>query len=91
MPLVIERSVGQDFYVGDKRFVVTAIDGANAFTVQREHDGEAFHVVLGTPREVAASVIVAVGTRGQNTLARISIEAPQSIRVLRGELYRSSS
>jgi hypothetical protein len=91
LPLVIERAAGEDFYVGQERFVVASIESPTAFTLRRDVDGKMFHVVDGTPREIAASIRISVGSRGQNALARISIEAPRTIRVLRGELYRSQN
>ncbi|HEX5313989.1 MAG TPA: hypothetical protein VFX38_03650 [Gammaproteobacteria bacterium] len=59
-----------------------------AFILQRERDGKVFRLVDGSPQNLAPLVEASVGSRGQHSLARISIEAPRSIEILSGELYR---
>ncbi|HVC63634.1 MAG TPA: hypothetical protein VND19_25115 [Acetobacteraceae bacterium] len=88
MALVLERTEGQDFYIRDERYVVTKIISPKQFTVRRDRDGTTFDMVDGQSYELAPDATGSVGSRGQQTLARISIEAPRSVAVLRGELYR---
>jgi hypothetical protein len=89
MALVLERSDGQDFYIRDERYVVTKIISPQRFVVLRERDGAVFDMVDGQSYDLALDATGSVGSRGQQTLARITIEAPRSVSILRGELYRS--
>jgi hypothetical protein len=81
---------GEDFYVRDQQFLVSAVHGPKAFAITRTADGRTFDLVDDrVGQEVASSVRVLVGkSQGHGNLARVTVEAPLEIPVDRGESYR---
>jgi len=77
-----------DFYVDDTRFVVMDILSPTACIVQREDTGARFHIVDSRSTEIYPEVRLSIGTDGQNTLARLSFEAPRSVIILTGRNYQ---
>ena len=88
MALVLQLVPGEDFYIGDERYVLKQIMSETAFTIERERDRRAFHLVDDRAVLLEADVYASVGTRGQRNLAKLCIEAPRSIAVIRGKLHR---
>jgi hypothetical protein len=90
MGLALAFRPGEDFFVGDKRFIVTEVTSPMSFTVKREKDGKEFHFVDdGQSHEIAPHVRAAVGLRGRGLLARLELTAPRKIAITRGDLYRA--
>jgi len=82
---------GEDFYVGDERFTVTKVDTPQSFTIRRDRDGCEFPLIDdGQGVEIAPSVVVRVGIRGQGNLARVDFTAPRSVAIIRGKNYQAS-
>jgi len=90
MALVLQLVPGEDFYVGGERYVLKEIVSDTAFTIERARDGKRFHILDDKAILIEADVYASAGTRGQATSARLCIEAPRSVRILRGELYRQA-
>lgn len=88
MALVLSLKEGQDFYVGDEQFVVDRVDGESQFTLIRTEDGRRFAITDEASSEVAEDVFVSAGDRSPALLARVSIEAPPDILILRGDKRR---
>lgn len=88
MALVLSLKEGQDFYVGDERFVVQAVIDETNFKLMRAADGKSFHVTDSRAAEIIDDVFVSAGDRPAAILARVSIEAPPEKLILRGEKYR---
>jgi hypothetical protein len=91
MPLVLSLRSGQDFYVGDERFVVGAIRGSANFDVIADRSGRRHEITDARSTEIMNDVFVSAGDRPQTGLARVAIEAPQDILILRGEKYRGDA
>lgn len=91
MGLSLAFRPGEDFYIGDKRFVVVDVTSPVSFTIRREQDGCEFPLLDdGRGVEIAPSVVIRVGTRGQGNLARIDFTAPRSVVIVTGRNYRAS-
>jgi sRNA-binding carbon storage regulator CsrA len=86
--LVVMLREGEDFYVARHRVVLQKIDSLKAFTLQRDTDKAVVTVTEGKSVELFKNVFVSVGARGQLGLARVAIEAPRNITILRGDVYR---
>jgi hypothetical protein len=88
MALVLTLAEGEDFYVRDERVIVEEIKSPTAFNLRRCADGALLQVVEGKSVEGFKDVFFSAGARGQATIARVAIEAPRSVPLLRGENYR---
>lgn len=90
MALVLTLSKGQDFYVGQERFVVTGVYGEQQFGLCRDSTGQMFEVTETRATEIMEDVFVSAGERRPSAgSVRIAIEAPPTMLVLRGERYRN--
>ena len=89
MPLVLSFKEDDEFYVGDKVFFVTEIAGPARFVIEDEF-GRRWDVTDERAVEIAPDVMASVGKNGSNHLARLVIDAPRSVPILRGELYGSA-
>lgn len=88
MALVFQLIEGEDFYVEHERVIVQTIVSPHEFILHRVWDGKNITVREGRAVEVFRNVHVSVGVRSQPNSARVEIEAPRSILLLRGENYR---
>lgn len=88
MALVFQLNEGEDFYVVHEQVIVQTIVSPREFILHRVRDGENITIREGRAVEVFHNVYVSVGARGQSDMARVVIEAPRSISLLRGENYR---
>ena len=89
MPLVLSLKEGQDFYVGDERFVVEDVYSEMHFRVRRAGTGKIFEITDLGATEIMPDVFVSAGEKPQAPLARVNIEAPPSVLVLRGDKFRN--
>ena len=89
MPLVLSLKEGQDFYVGDERFVVEDVYSEMHFRVREVGTGKIFEITDLGATEIMPDVFVSAGERPQALLARVTIEAPPSVLVLRGDKFRN--
>jgi hypothetical protein len=78
----------EDFFVGDIRFVIEAIHSDSSFRLRRVGDGRIFEINVSRAIEILPGVFASAGHRSQTTLARIAIDAPRHVCVLRGRKYR---
>jgi hypothetical protein len=90
MALVFQLTQGEDFYINHEQVVVQEIVSPNEFVLHRVRDGAGIRVREGRSVEIFKGVFVSVGARGQSDAARVSIEAPRTVLLLRGENYRRS-
>jgi sRNA-binding carbon storage regulator CsrA len=88
MALVLTLKVGEDFFVNHDQVLVQEIVSPTEFTLRRTRDGASIPVREGRAVEVFRGVFISVGARGQNDLARVAIEAPRNVMLLRGDNYR---
>lgn len=88
MTLVLTLRQGEDFFVQDDRVVLEQIHSETEFSLRRDSDGALIRLRGGPSVELFPGVLVSVAARGQLGLSRIAFEAPRSLRILRGDLYR---
>lgn len=88
MALVLSLRQGEDFYVEDERFIVVEIFGPSRFQLKDAETGSIHEVTDEERVEILDDVFVSAGDRTQMGVARIAIEAPREIMILRGEKYR---
>jgi hypothetical protein len=87
--LVLSLLKGQDFYVGDERFVVAGIQSPTVFTLLHEGSGKIFKIVDAEQTEVLDGVRISAGIKPEAMIARVAIEAPRTMLILRGEKRRN--
>lgn len=90
MALILSLRKGDDFFVDDARVIVTDVKGPNDFTLCDEENQEEFHITDLESKEVREHVYVSAGDYLSSGQVRLVIEAPRSIRILRGDKYRES-
>lgn len=89
MPLVLSLKANQDFYVGDEQFVVDSVHSETHFMIVRTSTRQRFEVTDLRATEIMPDVFVSAGERPQTLLARVAIEAPSDVLVLRGDKFRN--
>ncbi len=89
MALVLSMRLEEDFFVGDERFVVAEIKSDSHVRVK--HGEKLLDLYTSRATPVLPNVRLSVADRGQLGLARIAIEAPKSVTILRGGNYRKLS
>jgi hypothetical protein len=90
MPLVLSLREGSDFYVDDEQIVVGHIYGLTRFEITVTSTTKRHMITEAESIEVLPDVFVSAGDRPQRGIARVAIEAPQAIILLRGDKYRAS-
>ena len=88
MPLVLSLRAGQDFYLGDDQVVVAAVQRHSRFELLLTKTGKRFAISQEKATEIVEDVFISAGDKPQAGLARIAIEAPREIIILRGDRYR---
>jgi hypothetical protein len=89
MGLVISLRAGEDFFIADERYVLSAITGTT-LRIERPRDGAAFDITGDEMREVEPDVLIQTGDRLTTRAARVRIDAPRSKTILIGPKYRMS-
>jgi len=89
MALAISRKEGGVLHLGDRWIRVDKIIGAHHVVVIRD-DGIYFDIVDDQTVEVVKGVFVGLGPQKQQDWAKLIIEAPKSIKIVRGELIESA-
>ena len=87
MPLTLTLAEGDDFYVGGDRWVVDQVHLTEGFVLVGP-DGQVVEVDSSKAEVLAPSVKVSDGHRVLAGKARVVLNAPRSISILRGDLYR---
>ncbi len=88
MPLVLGFKKDEDFYVADTQ--VRVIDIVSDSRVMVEAQGKEFMLRDDMGTKVADNIKLSVGNSGDMETARILIDAPRSMNIVRGRLKRSS-
>lgn len=89
MSLVLSLRAGQDFYVGDTQVVVHEVLNEHHFKVRI--GDKTLDVTDAESVEALPDVFMSAGDRPQHGLARVAIDAPQEILILRGDRYRDGA
>ena len=84
MGKVLTLRAGEDFFLDDDRYVVTQIFSAFTAILSRERDGTNFTLSTEKMTELAPRIFARLGTRGQNDLARVDVEAPREVQIVPG-------
>jgi len=88
VPLVLSLAPGQDFFVDDDRLVVGPLLGKSRFEVTVEKTGVTHQITDEEAAEVLPDVFLSAGRGPAASLARVVVDAPQQIIILRGDKYR---
>lgn len=88
MPLILGIELGEDFFVGDDRFELVAINLPNCMVVERKKDGHRFDISDEEAQEIAPEVFMSSGKPLAAKRARCALDAPREIRIMRGVHYR---
>jgi hypothetical protein len=99
MPLVLSLKEGQDFFVGDEQFFVDKIGHGNRFQLRGAKTTRLGNIKISKPvsfpisdehaTEILPEVFVSAGHHPPTAMARVAIEAPQDILILRGDKKRN--
>lgn len=89
MALVLSLRKGEDFYVGNEQFVIDTIHSDVFFRVKHLESGRAYEISDTQATEIMDGVFVSSGEKPQAQMARVAIEAPANLMVLRGDKYRN--
>lgn len=89
MPLVLSLRQGEDFFVGKERIVVEAIHSDTEFTLRRDATGAKHRVNDRRATEIMPDVLVSAGDLHPSSFARIAIQAPKDVLVLRGDKFHN--
>ena len=89
MALILSLREGEQFCVGGIPVEVPCIYSDRHFTVQTE-DGKEFDVTDDKMVEVMPDVYVSVGAQYDEGLARVAIEAPRDILILREKHFKEA-
>jgi hypothetical protein len=84
--LVLTLRKKEAFYANDAKVMVRDILSADHCIVETS-EGKTFDVTEDKSVEIMPEVFVSIGVRGQLDMARIAIEAPRSILILREDKY----
>lgn len=88
MGLVLTLREGEDFFVGDARYVIAQVFDPTHFIVLDPETDTRYEVTDERLCEIAADVLVCASQRAQQV--NISIEAPREIPVRRGKVERGN-
>ena len=91
MALTLSIGYKGDFYVEDTRYVVTDFGDDRPTTVVRDEDGAEFLIRHDAGVELEPNVVVSAGFIVASNYARLVFQAPRSIKIDRGETYRSNN
>jgi hypothetical protein len=99
MALVLTLKEGQDFFVEEVRFVVEEVLGPLRFRLSYMREVSPGEINVTQPRsveitdaratEVLPDVLVSAGWNAPSAKARVVIEAPAQILILRGDTKRN--
>lgn len=90
MALILGVREGKDFFVGDNRIKVLKIQAENRFEIQVGKPGHLERHVISEEesKEVLPDIRLSAGLHGTPDLARVVIDAPEDVKILRGHIYR---
>ena len=90
MSLVLKLRPGDDFYVAKERVVVGELLGGPRFVLKVDSTGRRYEITDEESVEMreVRDVFLASGGRAQAGLARVAIDAPREISILRGAVMR---
>ena len=82
MALVLRLRIGQDFFVGAERVVVSKLLGGCRFELQT--NGRTYEIRDDEAVELLPEVMISSGGRVHARVARVAIDAPREIPIHRG-------
>jgi hypothetical protein len=91
--LVLRLRPGEDFYVAEERVVVGELLGGPRFLLHVESTGRRYAISdeESTEMREVADVFLTSGGRAHAGLARVAIDAPREISIVRGAVMRGES
>lgn len=90
MALTLGIRTGKDFFIGDCRVKIMEIVSSTKFRIQYGAAGALKTAEISDEESVglAENIRLSAGLHGTNELARVVIDAPRDIKILRGFIYR---
>ncbi len=90
MALVLGMRENNDVYIGSVRVKIADINSATSFSITVMSSGHItkYDITDKCSVEIIKNVQVSSGNSGSTDLARMVIEAPKEIRIIRGKLRR---
>ena len=90
MPLVLRLRPGDDFFVAKERVIVGKLLGGPTFELEVPRTGRKYVITdqESTEMREVPDVFLGSGGRCQKGLARVTIDAPREVSILRGENFR---
>lgn len=90
MPLVLRLKPGQDFFVGAERYTVNRLLTGAEFEILSTSTGRAYLITEEEATELkeVPEAFVSSGGHAHSGIAKIAIDAPRAIVILRGQTIR---
>jgi hypothetical protein len=89
MPLVLSLRKGDDFYVGSSHFVLCDVLSDTQLEIESATTGKKFTITHTRQTEIMPDVMVSAGGRQRAVVARVVIDAPRDLLVVRGDKWRN--
>jgi hypothetical protein len=89
MPLVLSLRKGDDFYIGNSQFVLCDMSSDTQFQIESARTGQKFTITHTRQTEIMPDVMVSAGEKPHPMLARVVIDAPRDLLVVRGDKWRN--
>jgi len=90
MALVLSLKQGHDFYVGETRYSVQALQPTGCTLCQHgETQDKIFHISCEEAIEVSPKVFIRAGLASHLKEASLAIKAPKDILILRGDIMNA--
>lgn len=86
MALVLSMTPGKSFYVDETKFTVTDVLSETRFVLRRDDTDESWVISDLEATEIMPEVFASAGERLQPQAARVALDAPREIRILRAEM-----
>jgi hypothetical protein len=92
MALVLSVRPGEDFFVGKEHVTRTKLISDMEFELTVESSGRVYTITgqQATPLREIEDVYISAGDRPQFGIARVVLDAPRSIPIMRGEVVRNN-
>lgn len=91
MALILTLKEGQDFYVGEEQFIVEKVHNETHFIIRDAETQQLYEITDECGTEVLPKVFISAGERPSTSIARVAINAPYEMVVLRGDKKRNPS
>lgn len=88
MALTITLGEHDDFYVGHRQFCLVELFIDEGFMIEDVQSGDTYEIGPEKAVEICQTVLISEGHRVLSNRTRAVFQAPENIRIYRGDLYR---